>query len=129
MCRHLSQVLYLLCADDDPDMRAILEAALRLDPEIEPEIFPSGSALLERARFGDAHGILLDAMMPAPDGYATCRALKADPLTAPIPVVFLTAAAERPAREAALAAGAIACLPKPFDPRTLAAELRRAIIR
>jgi DNA-binding response OmpR family regulator len=89
-------VLYLLCADDDPDMRAILEAALRLDPEIEPEIFPSGSALLERARFGDAHGILLDAMMPAPDG---------------------------------LAAGAIACLPKPFDPRTLAAELRRAIIR
>ncbi|MEY4609128.1 MAG: hypothetical protein RL625_1345, partial [Gemmatimonadota bacterium] len=40
---------YLLCADDDPDMRAIIEAALRLDPEIAPEIFPSGAALLERA--------------------------------------------------------------------------------
>ena len=68
-------------------------------------------------------------MMPAPDGYATCRALKTDPVTAPVPVVFLTAAAERPAQEAALAAGAIACLTKPFDPRTLAADLRRAITR
>lgn len=122
-------MLHLLCADDDPDMRVILEAALRLDPAIEPEIFPSGTALLERARHGDAHVILLDAMMPAPDGYATCRALKSDPITAPIPVVFLTAAAERSARDAALAAGAIACLPKPFDPRTLAAALHRAIQR
>lgn len=122
-------MFYLLCADDDPDMRAILDAALRLDPEIVPEIFSSGAALLERAKFGDAHAILLDAMMPAPDGYATCRALKSDPMTAPIPVVFLTAAAERPAREAAFAAGAIACLSKPFDPRSLATDLRRALVR
>lgn len=117
-------MLRLLCADDDPDMRAILALALGLDPEIQAEIFPSGAALLERAHFGDADAILLDAMMPAPDGYATCRALKSDPVTAPIPVVFLTAKSEWAAQEEARAAGARACLTKPFDPRTLAQTLR-----
>lgn len=117
-------MLRLLCADDDPDIRAILTVALRVDAEIAAEIFPSGSALLTRARVGDADLIVLDAMMPEPDGYATCRALKADPITAPIPVVFLTAKVEDVAHQQARAAGAVACLTKPFDPRTLAGALR-----
>lgn len=122
-------MLRLLCADDDPDVRAILELALRLDPEIEAEIFPSGSALLERARFGDVDAILLDAMMPTPDGYATCRALKTDPITAPIPVLFLTAKSESIAQDHARSVGATGVLSKPFDPRTLAAQIRQGLGR
>lgn len=119
----------LLCADDEPDIRTILELALSLDPRIEAEILPSGLALIERARLAPPDAILLDAMMPDVDGYETCRRLKADPLTRDIPVVFLTARAQRGDQDSALEVGAIACLTKPFDPLTLAGELLLALGR
>ncbi len=119
----------LLCADDEPDIRTILELALGLEPTIEAEIFPSGIALLERARAGGADAVLLDAMMPEVDGYETCRRLKADPATAHLPVVFLTARAQRGEQDGALEVGAVACLTKPFDPLTLATELLTALGR
>jgi CheY-like chemotaxis protein len=113
----------LLCADDEPDIRTILELALSLEPGIEAEVLPSGVALLERVKAFTPDAILLDAMMPELDGYETCRLLKADPATATIPVVFLTARAQRGEQDSALEVGAIACLTKPFDPLTLAGEL------
>lgn len=119
----------LLCADDEPDLRTILELALSLEPSLDVEIFASGAALLARARAGGADAVLLDAMMPDMDGYETCRRLKADPATAQIPVVFLTARAQRGERDSALEVGAIACLTKPFDPLTLATELLAVLPR
>ena len=117
----------LLCADDEEDLRVILEIALSLDPDIRAEIVPSGAAVLERARTGGYDAILLDGMMPEMDGYETCRRLKADPATAGLPVVFLTAKSLQSERSRALALGAVACLTKPFDPLTLAAEIRAAL--
>jgi CheY-like chemotaxis protein len=117
----------LLCADDDEDIRAILELALGLDPELDAEIVPSGSEALRRAAAGQYDAILLDGMMPGLDGYETCRRLKADPATALVPVVFLTAKTQRSETERALALGAVACLTKPFDPMTLARDLRAAL--
>ena len=119
----------LLCAEDEPDLRTILDLALRLDPRIEAEIFPAGDALLERARATGADAILLDAMMPGMDGLETCRRLKADPATAAIPVIFLTARAQEADEAALRAAGALASLPKPFDPLTLAGDLLRVLGR
>lgn len=119
----------LLCADDEPDIRTILELALSLEPEIHAEFFAAGSALLERAHGGGVDAILLDAMMPDMDGYETCRQLKADPRTASIPVVFLTARAQRGEQAGALEVGAVACLTKPFDPLTIAGELLAALGR
>lgn len=119
----------LLCADDEADIRTILELALSLDPRIEAELFDSGAALLDRARAGGADAILLDAMMPGMDGYETCRQLKADPATAHLPVVFLTARAQRGEQDLALSAGATATLTKPFDPLTLAGDLLAALGR
>ena len=113
----------LLCADDEPDIRTVLELALSLEPSIEAEVLPSGVELLERARVAPPDAVLLDAMMPDLDGYETCRRLKADPVTAHIPVVFLTARAQRGEQDTALEVGAIACLTKPFDPLTIAGEL------
>lgn len=113
----------LLCADDEPDIRTILELALSLEPDIEAEFFASGAALLARARRGGVDAILLDAMMPEMDGYETCRRLKADPGTASVPVIFLTARAQRGEQAGALEVGAVACLTKPFDPLTIAREL------
>ena len=117
----------LLCADDEEDIRTILQLALSLDPELEVELVDSGEAALARARASRFDAIVLDGMMPGLDGYETCRRLKADPATANVPVVFLTAKTQRGEVEQALTMGAVACLMKPFDPMTLAAELRAAL--
>ena len=123
------KAMRLLCADDEEDIRTILQLALSLDPELEVELVDSGEAALSRARAGGFDAILLDGMMPGLDGYETCRRLKADPATATVPVVFLTAKTQRAEVEQALTIGAVACLVKPFDPMTLAADLRAALGR
>lgn len=117
----------LLCVDDEDDIRVILELALELDPAFEVEIVSSGAELLARATRGGYDLFVLDGMMPVMDGYETCRRLKADPATADVPVVFLTAKTQRDEIVRALELGAVACLTKPFDPLTLAGELRAAL--
>jgi CheY-like chemotaxis protein len=119
----------LLCADDEQDIRTILELALSLDPDINAVVLPSGQALLDRVAAGPWDAIILDAMMPGMDGYETCRRLKADPATSSIPVVFLTAKTQREEVSRALELGAVASLEKPFDPMTIASELRAALAR
>jgi len=119
--------LKLLCADDEPDLRTILELALSIDPGFNVEIVSSGTELLARASQGGYDAFILDGMMPGLDGYETCRRLKTDPVTAGIPVVFLTAKTQQDEVRRALALGATACLMKPFDPLTLAMELRAAL--
>lgn len=68
--------------------------------------------------------ILLDIRLPGLDGYAVLKRLKADPATASIPVVALTAQAMVGDREQALAAGFDEYIPKPIDTRTLADRVR-----
>ena len=119
----------LLCADDEEDIRTILRVALSLDRELDVHLVASGAEALTHARQGGFDAIVLDGMMPELDGFETCRLLKADPMTAPIPVVFLTAKSQREETRRALAIGAIACLTKPFDPLTIAGDLRRALGR
>jgi len=68
--------------------------------------------------------ILLDIMMPDLDGIAVCKALKADPATAAIPVVMVTALNDLEARLQALEAGADDFLSKPLDELTLLARVR-----
>jgi CheY-like chemotaxis protein len=119
----------LLCADDEDDIRTILRLALSLDPDLEVQFVTSGAEALLQARTGRFDAIMLDGMMPDLDGYETCRRLKQDPTTADIPVIFLTAKTQREEVQRALAMGAVACLTKPFDPMTIARELRRALGR
>ena len=112
----------ILCADDEADIRTILALALSLAPGLEATIVESGHEVIARAGEGwDA--FVLDGMMPGLDGFDTCRQLKADAATAAIPVIFLTAKASRDDVQRALALGAAGCLPKPFDPMTLGADL------
>lgn len=119
----------LLCADDEDDIRTILRLALSLDAELHVHFVTSGVEALAQAKAEPFDAIVLDGMMPGLDGYETCRRLKDDPSTANIPVVFLTAKTQREETERALALGAVACLTKPFDPLTIARDLRRALGR
>jgi CheY-like chemotaxis protein len=119
----------VLCVDDEEDIRTILALALSLDSALEVDIVPTGPDLLTRAREGAWDAFVLDGMMPDMDGWELCRRLKADPATASVPVVFLTAKTQREEVARALALGATACLTKPFDPLTLAGDLRSALGR
>ncbi len=119
--------LRLLCADDEADIREILALSLAIDPGLDVQCVESGDELLARARGGAFDAFVVDGMMPGLDGYETCRRLKADPATAAPPVVFLTAKTQREESERALSVGALACLTMPFDPMTIAAELRAVL--
>ncbi len=67
--------------------------------------------------------ILMDLEMPVVDGVELTRRLKADPLTAAIPVVALTAAAMHRDRERAAEAGCAGFVTKPLDTRAFAATI------
>jgi len=68
--------------------------------------------------------ILLDIMMPEMDGYQVCTQLKADPLTASIPVIFITAMGSEEDETKGLDCGAIDYLTKPISPPIVRARVR-----
>jgi CheY-like chemotaxis protein len=86
-----------------------------------------GGRGVEMAR---AHGpdlVLMDLSMPVMNGLEATRLLKADPATAAIPVIALTACTQDEDVAAALRAGCNAFLAKPLEPRRVAAEVRRIL--
>ena len=76
------------------------------------------------AKRPDVQLILLDIMMPGMDGYEVCRGLKANPATARIPVIFLTALNATEDEKKGFEAGAVDFINKPFQPETLLARVR-----
>jgi CheY-like chemotaxis protein len=83
--------------------------------------------VLQRVLEERPDAILLDWMMPDMDGFETCRRLKADPATAAIPVIFLTARVQESEVARAMALGAAGCIGKPFDALTLGAQVRELL--
>lgn len=84
----------------------------------------SGAEGLEAAARVKPSLILLDIRLPGLDGFAVLERLRADPATASIPIVALTAQAMVGDREQALEAGFSGYIPKPIDTRTLADRVR-----
>lgn len=72
--------------------------------------------------------ILMDVQLPGQDGLALTRQLKADPATARIPIVALTAHAMATDRELALAAGCDGYISKPIDTRIFPDQIRAALL-
>ena len=113
----------ILAADDEADVRLLLQLALGMSPNVSFTIVSSGREAVDRALVEPYDLIVLDGMMPELDGAATCRLLKNDPRTADVPVVFLTALTSESARDELRAAGAAGFVAKPFDPFHILAEL------
>ncbi|MDR2215258.1 MAG: two-component system response regulator [Nevskiaceae bacterium] len=72
--------------------------------------------------------ILLDVMMPGIDGYAVCRELKADPATANIPVIFLTARTDVEDEQKGFDAGCVDYVTKPISPPTVLARVKAHLL-
>ena len=104
----------VLIVDDMPFNIKVLSETLKRDYRIEVAI--NGAGALERAR-GEPQPdlILLDVMMPGMDGYEVCRRLKDDPLTASIPVIFVTAQDDEAAEEQGFELGGVDYITKPFS--------------
>ena len=96
----------VLAVDDSSDMLALIEKALAMDYEVLTA--PDAGSAIDKA-FGEPRPdlILLDVDMPDVNGFEVCRALKDEPLTAAIPVIFLTASSETTTQVEALQLGAV----------------------
>ena len=89
----------------------------------EVTVATDGQAGIDRARADMPEIILLDMNLPVLDGWSAARLLKAEPATAGIPVIALTAHAMSGDREKALAAGCDDYHPKPIDFSRLLAQI------
>src|SRR5918999_2694442 len=108
----------LLIADDEPGIRRLIRMTLESD-EYEIIEASNGDEALELARRHKPALVLLDVMMPRRGGFEICRDLKADPATASITVVMLTARGQDADQREADTAGADHYFRKPFSPLAL----------
>ena len=111
----------ILLADDNADMREYVTRLLGERWDVES--VADGAAALARAREALPDLILSDIMMPGLDGYELLKALRADPVTRGIPVIFLSARAGEESRVEGLSAGADDYLIKPFSAGELLARV------
>ena len=113
----------ILAVDDTPLNLDTLTELLRDEYTVRPAL--NGEIALRLARGNTAPDlILLDVMMPEMDGYEVLRRLRADPETADIPVIFITALAHFSDESRALALGAADYITKPFSPPVVLARVR-----
>lgn len=116
----------ILIAEDEPDIRELIVFTLQFGGH-EVIATSSGAEAVERATAELPDLILLDVRMPRMTGYEACEALKKDPRTEKIPVVFLSAKGQEKEVENGLKAGAVAYILKPFAPDQLIKQVKELL--
>ncbi|HET7274397.1 MAG TPA: response regulator [Longimicrobiaceae bacterium] len=113
----------ILVVDDNPlNVEPLCDLLQAMGYRVEKAL--DGNTALDLAQKLMPDVILLDIMMPGMNGYEVCRALKQDPATTRIPVVFVTALSETEDKLKAIEAGGDDFLTKPFNRPILLARLR-----
>ncbi|MDQ6438276.1 PleD family two-component system response regulator [Mesorhizobium sp. LHD-90] len=116
----------ILVVDDIPANVKLLEVRL-LAEYFEVLTASNGEDAIETCENGKVDVVLLDVMMPGMDGFEVCRRLKADPATAHIPVVMITALGQASDRVKGLEAGADDFLTKPVSDLQLMTRVRSLV--
>jgi two-component system cell cycle response regulator DivK len=114
----------VLIGEDEPDNRLILQTVVETLLGVRAEVAGDGLSVLASVERERPRVILLDLMMPGLDGFQVTRHLKANPATASIPIVAVSAMARPDDRETALAAGCDDFVRKPFELDDLEAVIR-----
>ena len=115
----------ILLIDDDEDLAPPLATYLsRFDLQLDHAALPSQGLARLAAQAYDA--VILDVMLPEMDGFEVCRRIRHG---SDIPVLMLTARGDVTDRVVGLELGADDYLPKPFEPRELAARLQTILRR
>lgn len=118
----IAPLTHILVVDDEPDIRNLLRLCLAEVGGYGVDLCASGPEALARLETARPDLVLMDVMMPGLDGPATLAALRGRGLGTP--VIFLTAKVQAPEVAALKAQGALGVIAKPFDPMTLADEVR-----
>lgn len=114
----------ILHVEDDISIQEVARVALEIVGGFEIVSCDDGQSALVRADEWQPDLILLDVMMPGVDGPTTLSRLRSQPSTREIPVVFMTAKVQPGEIEHYRSIGALDVVIKPFDPMTLAQQLR-----
>ncbi|HUY74848.1 MAG TPA: response regulator [Candidatus Dormibacteraeota bacterium] len=116
----------ILVVDDDHASQMLATVIL----ELEGYHVDVAASSIQAARLIAEHRpdlILMDVQLPGEDGLSFTRRLRADPLTASIPIVAVTALAMKGDLERTIAAGCDAYVVKPLDTKTFASDLRKLL--
>lgn len=113
----------ILLVEDDPTLLEVLATVLDLE-EFRVATAPGGAAALAEATAHPPDAVVCDVGMPDIDGVEVCHRLKADPTTAAVPVILLTATPAEADRAAAAEVGCARWLTKPFSALELIDLLR-----
>ena len=116
----------ILVVDDERDIAAMLEQVLT-DAGFAPRCVFSGKDAIEAVLADPPDLVLLDVSMPGMDGFAVAQMLKADPASATIPIIMVTAQVGRGARLIGLESGAEDYLTKPVDTTELLLKIRNIL--
>ena len=117
----------IMIVDDEPRFACMLADVLN-DAGYDTRTVGNGRAALEAAHRHPPDLMLLDVHMPGLDGFEVASRLKADPATAAIPIIMLSAMEGRGARVIGLESGAEEYLAKPFDKAELLARIHNLLL-
>jgi DNA-binding response OmpR family regulator len=116
----------ILVVDDDTHATTLLEKVLALKGHQATSVNDSSETMrVANSTIPDL--ILLDLMMPEPNGFEVCKMLRADPNFAKTPIVIITAMDDNASKETAYSAGANDFLTKPFRMDDLAQTIQALI--
>lgn len=120
----MSDLRKVMLVEDDLDIAVLAEIALKEIGGLEFTHFASGADALAQVATVNPDLIILDYRMPGMNGVQVLAGLRADQGSQDTPVVFMTASLMPKHIAKLLELGALAVLPKPFDPLTLADRVR-----
>jgi two-component system alkaline phosphatase synthesis response regulator PhoP len=118
----------ILVVEDEAPIQELLQFNLERNAYRVKVVDSGEQALMETGKYMPDL-ILLDIMLPGADGLEVCKQLKANPKTARIPIIMLTALSEEADIVAGLELGADDYVTKPFSPRVLLARVKAALRR
>jgi DNA-binding response OmpR family regulator len=121
-------VAHVLVADDDADIRDLVALKLTQSGH-QVTVVEDGRAALRAAPEQPVDLALLDIRMPGMSGLDVCRNLRAEPGTATLPVIMITARSQEGDIEVGFAAGADDYITKPFSPRELSSRVTALLNR
>jgi signal transduction histidine kinase len=114
---------FILVVDDNPTNLSVISQALRSEGW-QVRIAVDGEDALHKVVQNAPELILLDVQMPGIDGFEVCQRLKAMPLTADIPIIFMTALSDTESKVKGLSLGAVDYIAKPFEQTEAIARVR-----
>jgi DNA-binding response OmpR family regulator len=119
----------ILVVEDEADIADLVKRALERGGHTQVDIAASGDAALRAVQAAAPDLLILDLSLPGVDGIDVCRALRAQPATATLPIIILTARSGELDRVAGLDLGADDYVTKPFSLRELTARVRAVLRR